>query len=785
MQRVSRASSRTILSQSLLLQRIALLANCGLLIAVLGCNAANNLSQSAVGGPVSDTSKIQVAVSPGIVMLSPLARQQFTATVKGTSNTAVLWAASAGSISTNGAFTAPVAANGADITITATSVIDSAQHGMGVVTIQAAQKLAVSTSSLSKVTVNTPYHADLAASGGTPPYQWAISAGSLPSGILLQSATGALAGQTIQRGAYAFAVKVTDAASHSATGSLTLAVAETNNSNFDGPAELPRIYLQTTLADTPAPGSTISVPAGGDFQAALDNANCGDTIALQAGATFSAGKYIVPAKACDDEHWIIIRTSAPDKSLPPEGSRMTPCYTGVASLPGRPQFACNSPRQVLATISYLGTGKGPLIFADGANHYRLLGLEITRAANGVPVTALVAHEKNGSRRNIVLDRLYVHGTPKDETRRGVSFSGGISMTVQDSYFSDFHCNVAGTCTDSQAVSGGVGSEPMGPYKIVNNFLEAAGEDILIGGDAATETPADIEIRFNHLFKPRFWLQGQPGFTAPAFIVKNHFELKNAQRVLFDSNVLENNWGGFSQHGYSVLLTPKNQDIGGVSVCPNCQVTDVTIRYVKISHVAGAFVIGNGETVLGAVAKAGERYSIHDVMVDDLNGVTYMGRGTFAQVGTVADPLLQFVEINHVTAFPNHVLFNIGAPATVKIPGFIFSNSIVGAGESPVTSTGGGVTNCAHNQIPVTTVSSCFMEATFSPNAVLDSPYPSSKWPVGNSYYSKSQIGFVNYNNGNGGDYHLLPSSPAVGAASDGTDLGANVDAVLNATSGVE
>ncbi len=51
--------------------------------------------------------------------------------------------------------------------------------------------------------------------------------------------------------------------------------------------------------------------------------------------------------------------------------------------------------------------------------------------------------------------------------------------------------------------------------------------------------------------------------------------------------------------------------------------------------------------------------------------------------------------------------------------------------------------------------------------------------------SPTEIGFVNYQNGNGGDYHLLPSSPAKGAASDGSDLGANVDAVLTAISGVK
>jgi hypothetical protein len=60
-----------------------------------------------------------------------------------------------------------------------------------------------------------------------------------------------------------------------------------------------------------------------------------------------------------------------------------------------------------------------------------------------------------------------------------------------------------------------------------------------------------------------WKPDQPGFvgsaTGNAFIVKNLFELKNAQRVLFEGNVLENVWGAFSQSGFAVLLTPANQD----------------------------------------------------------------------------------------------------------------------------------------------------------------------------------------------------------------------------------
>src|SRR5207245_9805099 len=104
-------------------------------------------------------------------------------------------------------------------------------------------------------------------------------------------------------------------------------------------------------------------------------------------------------------------------------------------------------------------------------------------------------------------------------------------------------------------------------------------------------------RHNHFFKPLTWMSGQAGFVGGSsgnpFIVKNLFELKNAQRVLFEGTFLENSWGGFSQAGYGIVLTPKNR--GGPNYpyqCPICQVTDVTIRYSTISHVAGGLLIAN-------------------------------------------------------------------------------------------------------------------------------------------------------------------------------------------------
>jgi hypothetical protein len=75
-------------------------------------------------------------------------------------------------------------------------------------------------------------------------------------------------------------------------------------------------------------------------------------VELQAGATFTA--LLLPQKNCDDSHWIIIRTSAADSKLPPEGTRLTPCYGGISSLPGRPNLNCKSTENVLAKIEFNG-----------------------------------------------------------------------------------------------------------------------------------------------------------------------------------------------------------------------------------------------------------------------------------------------------------------------------------------------------------------------------------------------------------------------------------------------
>lgn len=94
--------------------------------------------------------------------------------------------------------------------------------------------------------IGVPYSDQLTVSGGTAPYVWSISAGSLPPGLTLNSSTGLLSGTPTTAGSYPFTVRIVDANGQSDTRAATLVVGV-------GPV------VMTKTADTTAaaPGSVI------------------------------------------------------------------------------------------------------------------------------------------------------------------------------------------------------------------------------------------------------------------------------------------------------------------------------------------------------------------------------------------------------------------------------------------------------------------------------------------------------------------------------------------------
>jgi hypothetical protein len=83
----------------------------------------------------------------------------------------------------------------------------------------------ISTSSLAGGQVSVSYAATLTASGGTKPYVWSISVGSLPAGLTLNAATGQIGGTPTTAGTPSFTVKVTDATAPAQTASVNLSIA--------------------------------------------------------------------------------------------------------------------------------------------------------------------------------------------------------------------------------------------------------------------------------------------------------------------------------------------------------------------------------------------------------------------------------------------------------------------------------------------------------------------------------------------------------------------------------
>src|SRR5258706_20611 len=246
-----------------------------------------------------------------------------------------------------------------------------------------------------------------------------------------------------------------------------------------GQAELPQVFLDTTYSP-PTGGTTWVVNAGGDLQGALNSASLGDIIQLQAGATFT-GHFTLPSKT--GSGWIYIRSSAIG-SLPGPGTRVAPANAGQM-----PKIVSDDTDSAVRALA-------------GAHHFRFVGVEIATtyavtAATHYSVIQLGDGSETSyaqSPTDIVFDRCYIHGTPTGNVRRGI-FMNSMRTAVIDSYLSDFHEIGA----DSQAIGAINGA---GPFKIVNNYLEGAGENIIFGGDAVHISglvASDIEVRRNYFF----------------------------------------------------------------------------------------------------------------------------------------------------------------------------------------------------------------------------------------------------------------------------------------------
>ena len=498
-----------------------------------------------------------------------------------------------------------------------------------------------------------------------------------------------------------------------------------------GPAELPRVWVDTRMPSQG--GRTIVVPAGGDLQAAINTAQRGDIIELAAGATYT-DNFELPAKT--GTGWVVIRSAG---TLPPEGTRVTPATAA--------RFAKLRSANSMSTIK---------ASAPGSGYYRLVGLDIGSSADMtyslVYLGNTAATSVSQLPTHIVLDRVWVHGTPTQAIQRCVALNSAHSAVI-DSYLSD--CHMKGF--DSQAIIGWAGP---GPYKIVNNYLAGAGENIMFGGadpKISGLVPSDIEIRRNHLHKPLEWK------TSNAWTVKNLYESKNSQRVLLEDNILENNWAN-AQTGLAILLKSENQSGG----CSWCFTGDYTFRYNKLINSPGGFMItGSQVTTNGGPSIPAARITIAHTLFDAVAVTGQTGATRLFQVGTKLRDLL----LKNNSGFPEgYLFFMTGAEGSETQ--FVMQNNLFAKGQIGIFGNG--------------TSEGLSSLRTYAPSAVVTGNVlvgaDPAKYPGGNAFpVSLLSAGLQ----GIGIDSYRLGSTSFTATTTDGEPAGVNLAELERRLTGVK
>jgi hypothetical protein len=483
-----------------------------------------------------------------------------------------------------------------------------------------------------------------------------------------------------------------------------------------------------------ARGGTAVIVVGpdGNLQAALDQARPGDTVMLQPGAMYT-GNFVLPAKG--GTRPILVRTASDDQRLPDASERINP-NTHADLLP---KLRSPNAQPALRT-------------APGASHWRIIAIEFQGNGQAGDIIALgdgssAQRDRDDLPHDIVLDRVLVRGDHERGQKRGIALNSG-ETTIRNSYIADI--KAAGQ--ESQAIAGWNGS---GPYVIENNFLEASGVNLLFGGadpSIPDLVPSDITIRRNHITKNPDWRGSKWG-------VKNLLELKNARRVLIEGNRLEYCWSA-AQPGYAVLFTVRNS--GGRA--PWSTIEDVTFRNNLVKDSAGGInILGSDDT---AETKTARGIVIRNNLFQNINHRTWGGNGMFLQIGN--GPIDVNVDHNTIAQSGTVVAAYGGTRrAPTPAPGFRFTNNLAPHNTYGIFGNSVGV--------GLRAIEVFFPDSVIRANVLAGGQ--ASRYPPGNFFPSMTQF-LADFVAAATGDYRLSPRSPYRRAATDGTDIGVNLE-ILN------
>jgi len=481
-----------------------------------------------------------------------------------------------------------------------------------------------------------------------------------------------------------------------------------------------------------------AVTNGANLQAAIDSASPGDTLLLQAGATFVGPIYLRYKPGFDSSaDWISIRTSTPNGTFPLPGTRVSPDHAPL-----------------MARIISPGSNLPAMMTEARAHHYRLIGIEIMPETPQVYVRELIrlgdGSEDQDSLdlipHHLALERMYIHAHPGQDLIRGIALNSA-STDILDSYISDFK-----SLFDSQAIGGWNGP---GPFDIINNYLEGSSENFALGGGIPgipNLIPSNLRFLRNHCFKPLSWRN--------VWLVKNSFELKVAKDVLIEGNVFENNWA-HGQAGYAMVLTVR----GYAGHAPLNTIANVVIRSnIFKNSGSGISILGKDDSGPSVLAK---NITITNNLFHNIDAIEFGGNGDFLQLNDPPNTLTVTHNTFQGSDWGGCAVKVGGEPAT----GLIFKDNMLPALTYGVFSAI-GAGNLA-------------IAAYFPQSVVLNNVLAGASeatYPSGNFYPSRAVFD-ASFRNPSIGDFGLAPTSPYLKVASDGRDVGVDMAALEAALEG--